>query len=99
MIKDSEIEEIVLQSVRQANLARAADEQLDVSPDAPLFGPDSRLDSLGLVALIIDIEEALQERGSDFILSDERAMSQTRSPFRDVPTLVRYIAALQDGRP
>jgi hypothetical protein len=46
---------------------------------------------MGLVALIIDIEEALAEAGFDIILTNERAMSRTRSPFRDVPSLVAYI--------
>ena len=40
-----------------------ADQQLDVSADAVLFGPDSRLDSLGLLALVIDIEDGLRGWG------------------------------------
>jgi hypothetical protein len=31
-------------------------------------------------------------------LSDARAMSQTRSPFRDVPSLVAYISDLLEQR-
>jgi acyl carrier protein len=74
-----------------ANQAREDNQQLTVSPDAPLFGNDGQLDSMGLVALIIDIEEALGEAGYNIILTNERAMSRAQSPFKDVPSLVAYI--------
>ena len=85
---------IVLSVVAQANLARVNSQRLEVSPTAPLFGPASPLDSLGLVALLIDIEEAFDRAGCPITLSDERALSQTRSPFRDVPALVSYLGTL-----
>jgi len=51
---------------------------------------------MGLVALIIDIEELLADKGFSITLSDEKAVSQTRSPFRDVPAMVTYICAQMD---
>ena len=92
-VTDAVIQDAVLDAMRLANLARAASAQLVVAGDAPFFGPGSPLDSLGLVALLLDIEEALQARGCDMVLSDERAMSQKRSPFLTVQTLVAYIGA------
>lgn len=86
-----EIQDLVLRALHDANLARMPEAQLTISPDAPLFGSGSALDSLGLVSLLIDIEEALHDRGIDVMLSDARAMSQTRSPFRSVPALVAFI--------
>jgi acyl carrier protein len=77
--------------MQNVNLARKPEAQLELSPTAPLFGPGSPLDSLGLVSLLIDIEEALGDHGHAITLSDARAMSQTRSPFRSVPALVAYI--------
>jgi hypothetical protein len=90
-----QIEAIVLDAVERTNLARDADHQLVVSPTAPLYSPESTLDSLSLVTLLIDIEEGLLDAGCEVSLSDERAMSQQHSPFRDVPTLVAYISGLQ----
>lgn len=87
----SQIQTIVLDALRMTNQAREDDQQLTVSPDAPLFGSGGQLDSMGLVALIIDVEEALGEAGYNMILTNERAMSGTRSPFKDVPSLVAYI--------
>jgi acyl carrier protein len=93
-VEQDAILSIVLRVVEQTNLARVITHRLEVSPTAPLFGPFSPLDSLGLVALLIDLEEAFDEAGYPVTLSDERALSQTRSPFRDVPALVAYLATL-----
>ena len=87
----SQIQDIVLRAIERINLSRRPDDQLDVRPDGSIFGPDSRLDSLGLVTLLIDVEEALQDAGLDVTLNDARAMSATRSPFRNVPSLVDFI--------
>ena len=58
----------------------------------PLFGRRSSLDSLGLVSLIVDVEERVSEEfGRDIVLVDEKAMSQKVSPFLSVGSLARYI--------
>ena len=93
-VSDQQIEGVVLDAIRAANRAREADAQLRVAPDAEIFGSGSPLDSLGLVGLLLDIEEGLAALGCDVVLSDDRAMSQQRTPFRSVATLVRYIATL-----
>jgi acyl carrier protein len=85
---------VILQAMRNTNLARNAESQLSVTPDAAIFGPASPLDSLGLLTLLLDIEEDMQAAGTPVQLSDDRAMSQTRSPFRSVATLVDYISRL-----
>jgi acyl carrier protein len=90
-ITDDAVQEVVLQSMRLVNLAREEGMRLDVTPDAAIFGADSPLDSLGLVALLLDIEDGLRAIGCDVVLGDERAMSQKRSPFRNVRSIVAYI--------
>ena len=87
----TEILAIVLTCMSQSNLARRADQQLDVSPDALLFAPGTPLDSLGLVSLLIDVEEAMQAAGHDITVSDAKAMSQTDSPFYSVRALVAFL--------
>jgi acyl carrier protein len=93
-ISDDQVQEVVLQAMRATNQARDAASQLAVSAEAPIFGPDSSLDSLGLVGLLLDVEEGLQAIGCDVVLSDERAVSQKRSPFRNVQSLVAYVSTL-----
>ena len=70
-------------------------QQLDKSLETPLFGEKSKLDSLGLVNVIVATEQKIEEDFEALIsLTDERAMSQKNSPFRTVGTLVEYVAAL-----
>ena len=60
--------------------------------ETALFGPGSDLDSMGLIHLVADLEAALKKQfGKDWILADERALSRTRSPFRSIGELVRFI--------
>ena len=94
ILTDEAILGVVLQAMRTTNLSRTAESQLSVAPDAAIFGPASPLDSLGLLTLLLDIEEDLQAAGAAVRLSDDRAMSQTRSPFRSVDSLVTYIARI-----
>lgn len=94
VLTDDVILGVVLQAMRTTNLSRNAESQLAVAPDAAIFGPSSPLDSLGLLTLLLDIEEDLQAAGATVRLSDDRAMSQTRSPFRSVESLVDYIGRI-----
>ena len=66
------------------------------SGDNPaIFGSGGALDSLGLVNFLADLEYRLAEvYGRDLVLASERAMSRSRSPFRDVDTLTAYILEL-----
>lgn len=58
---------------------------------AVLFGHDGVLDSLGLVAFIVAVEQALEDQlGVTIALADERALSQSKSPFRTIETLTDY---------
>lgn len=60
-----------------------------------IFGAGGPLDSLGLVNFLADLEYRLaQETGREIVLASERAMSRTRSPFRDVDALTAYVAEL-----
>jgi hypothetical protein len=62
------------------------------APDSLLYGSGGSVDSLGLVHLIIALEQHLLERtGLSMALAEDRAFSPTRSPFRDVTTLVLYL--------
>lgn len=60
-----------------------------------IFGPGADLDSLGLVNFLSDLEYRLAaEFGRELVLASERAMSRTRSPFRDVDSLAAYVVEL-----
>lgn len=63
--------------------------------DAPLYGRDGVLDSLGLVTFVVAVEEAIEDRYDKLVvLADEKAMSQRSSPFLTIGTLAEYAAKL-----
>ncbi len=67
-----------------------------VNADTALFGRGGWLDSMGLVTLVVEVEQLLAERfGLQVTLADDRAMSQRSSPFRTVGTLVAYILSYE----
>jgi len=60
-----------------------------------LLGHRAVVDSLGLVSLIVDIEQKISDDyGISLIIADKRAMSQEKSPFRTVGTLADYVSLL-----
>ena len=63
-----------------------------VNEETRLIGREGILDSLGLVNLIVDVEEEVYARYQLTIsLVDDRAMSQKHSPFATVGRLADYI--------
>lgn len=93
----SEIAEIVISSLQEV-LAMANGNSPGASAiteDTFLIGREAVLDSMGLVTLIIEVEQLLEEEYDvAVILADERAMSQKNSPFRSVRSLTDYICQL-----
>src|SRR5690348_5665580 len=60
-----------------------------------LIGRGAPIDSLGLVSVIVTVEEKLHaQTGRTFTLADEKAMSQRNSPFLSVGTLADYALQL-----
>lgn len=68
---------------------------LNPEPSTRLYGANAGLDSLGLVVFITELEEAIDDTyGVELTLADEKAMSQTVSPFRSISSLSSYIHKL-----
>jgi hypothetical protein len=66
----------------------------------PLFGAQGALDSVGLVAVIVAVEQLVEDRfGLSVVLADERAMSQRNSPFRSIASVIEHLLArVEEGR-
>ena len=63
----------------------------DLAEDTILFGKEGVLDSMGLVTLIIAVEQEIEDKYERTAgLADEKAMSQARSPYRSVATLAAF---------
>ena len=63
-----------------------------LSESTHLIGRASVVNSLGLVTLVVAIEQRLAENhGINITIADERALSQEKSPFRTVASLSNYL--------
>jgi hypothetical protein len=71
------------------------DRRLIKAPETRLLGPQSVLNSMNVVSLIIAIEREIEDAfGVALTLADERALSMKASPFRSIQSLADYIALL-----
>ena len=94
----NDIEAIIIEALQDLN-DDIEDESLE-NPDSEtkIFGEGGALDSLALVSLISDLEEAIHDKfDKDVTLADEKAMSQRRSPFGTVGSLTEYVEMLIAG--
>ncbi len=92
MLDRAQIRRVVIESLQDEGVCLQADGKLD---QVPLLGDGAIVKSVGLVAVLVGVEERLADRYSlDISLMDDRAMSQSRSPFRNVQALVDYIDQL-----
>jgi acyl carrier protein len=98
-----DIKEKILQSIfiaiDEINDQDDQDVKLDKSLETILLGQGGGLDSLGIVNLIVAVEENINETFDlDLTLADERALSQESSPFSSVKSLLDYVFLLLDEK-
>lgn len=95
MINKDEIIQIIYNSIESVN--EQYDLNIQKEPDTILFGEGSDLDSIGLVSLIVSIEEGVEMFNGKYIpLANEMALSAEESPFRTVETLSNFILLLNN---
>ena len=67
----------------------------DLREDTKLFGPDGLLDSMGIISLVVALEQGIEDLdGAVVSLADERALSQTKGPYRTIGSLAEYAATV-----
>ena len=95
MVSKEIIIHTIFKAVNEINKRLSKKQQLIKSISTILSGSDDKLDSLGLVNLIVAIEQNIEDEFEVSItIADERAMSQKHSPFRTIGSLADYIEML-----
>jgi acyl carrier protein len=93
MVESEKIIQVIFDTVDELNEQYTEEQRLAKS--TVLFGEGGKLDSIGVVTLIVATEQKLEEIfGISLTLADEKAMSQERSPFRTIGSLADYIEML-----
>ena len=86
---------VIFKVIDEINQLLPEDGQMKKSIDTDLFGRSGKLDSMGLVTLIVTTEQKIEEElGVSITIADERAMSQKNSPFKTIGTLAEYTLLL-----
>lgn len=95
MVESEKIIQVIFDTVDELNEQYTEEQRLAKSIDTVLFGEGGKLDSIGVVTLIVATEQKLEEIFDiSLTLADEKAMSQERSPFRTIGSLADYIGML-----
>ena len=88
-----------MNSIEEINRQLENEHQLEKSTNTVLYGEDGKLDSLGLINLVVAVEQNIEDEFDVTItLADERAMSQETSPFKTVGTLTDYIEMILEEK-
>ena len=91
-IKNGDLIKIVYNAIDELNEQSPNEKSLGKALETELFTKNSALDSLGLVNLLIIVEQNIEdEYDVSITIANEKAMSLKNSPFRTIATLVNYI--------
>lgn len=90
-----EIYKIVIDCVQRIVDTFPESDRFEVVQETILFGLNSKIDSLSLVSVIVDLESYFfDELQVEISLTDDRAMTREISPFLSVSNLADYIEVL-----
>ena len=86
---------LIVETVQELQDAEEIALDAALTVETPLFGEEGLLDSVGLVAVVVAVEQAIEDAGGPTIsLADDRAMSQAHSPYQTIGTLAAYAQAV-----
>lgn len=90
-----EILKTVYSAIDEINDTLPKNKHLEKKEETIIFGTDGKLDSLGLVNFIVNVESLIYDKfEKSIIIADEKAMSMQNSPFRNIKVLCEYIDKL-----
>jgi acyl carrier protein len=87
--------EIVVAGLKEVFEQTGSPAPANITDDTVLVGNDAVIDSLGVVSLIVEVEQRLEgEHGISVTLANDKAMSAKNSPFRTVGVLADHCVAM-----
>ena len=92
-ISPNTVESIVYKYIEELNRQLPAELKLQSSLDTILVGEGGMLDSLGLITLVVSLEEAMEEVGVHTALLEEEFLVDSEGPLRTVGSLVDLIVS------
>lgn len=87
-----QVTETVTAAIEQQNALLEEPIDLSKGADSPLYGKQSKIDSLTLVSILVDIETTLRaELGIEARLADTSDLPTAATPFATFGTLCDYV--------
>ena len=94
MIARKDAYEIVIASLNEVFAQTGAPAPETLNEDTVLVGADPVLDSLGVVQLIVEVEQRVEQgHNISLTLANDKAMWARNSPFRTIGVLADHVVA------
>lgn len=94
MIARKDAYDIVVASLKEVFEQVGTPPPENIGEETVLVGNDAVLDSLGVVQLIVEVEQRVEQNHSVSVtLANDKAMSARNSPFRTVGVLADHVIA------
>jgi acyl carrier protein len=98
MIDRPDVIALICETIRGLDTRRFRHDPHPLGEETSLIGDHGFLDSLGLVHLLMDVEMQVNDLAATPVsIVDERALSQSRSPFRTIGTLADHVVSITRG--
>ena len=95
MTERDKILKSIYNAVDEVNEQLPEGQSLEKSPSTVLLGESGKLESIDLVNILVATEENIEEAfGIPISITDERAVSETNSPFTTIESLCGFISNL-----
>jgi hypothetical protein len=89
--------QIVFDAISEVNQQLPPEKRLEKSASTRLVGDHGRLDSFGLVLLIVAVEKLATERlGRSVVLTDDETLAKQEDVFESVAALADHLRTLSD---
>ncbi|NCB38755.1 MAG: hypothetical protein EOM80_08295 [Erysipelotrichia bacterium] len=99
MANITKITELILESLKELNQLLPPDQQLPLSPETKLFGSEGLLDSLGLINLVVILEERIyNEFNVEVTISGDLSTLQQDNTFKNIQTLSEHITRTMQNK-
>ncbi len=97
-LRNSEdVVKVIYRVIDEVNTLLSGKMKLEKSLNTVIFGENGKLDSLGMVNFIVNLEDKIKEEfGFEIFLSDGKVISQENSPLRSIQALADYICSFKE---
>jgi len=94
-----DVSELIFYAIDEVNEQLPFEMRLEKTDNEKIYGDSGKLDSLGIVNLITEIEKIIElNLGQSLIIFDENLLSKKENPLETVGTLINYISTLLNNK-